>query len=557
MHGGRGGGFPGFSDLNLAVGLEPSAFAMDSIPSGALSSIFQHATEYADVLSWMRVCLHWCRCATAGDLHDFVQERARVCHLPSRLLGQLERSMADWVQFGTRQLRLQSLLQGKYMGTLTPENVPESVRELIDWEQPLDFVSELKASDDCARGRLCQRIVEQADAVWCASCDWLVLDRRCAVDRAIWKRISQGVTLEVPEARWEDGDLYCGVRGSADFRPAVDPAFLDLSELLVLLCGTDLVAWSVRLFAPCAWMFSKKASSLEQLDHHAYFRQENTASALVLGKYLERPLSFSELEIWVRLMPAPAPSPTPARRRRSAKERFAEPRDFRSGRNPKGLNLYIPRRKSEVKVAQRPKQQVLTCEAAEGLEAFLQQHRPTAREAEQLCVWCGVQAGHDEEVIQGLCDDAARLERSGALSQASVLQLAKKWQVLTGKWFLQVPEWRIDDLFSLAAQRLKEEHLRCCQLVVHMPIDQKFMLSAHATDFTDRQAIMSLGKSLRAAARHGLRSPSGDWGELLDDPFAGPGKKVSLVFKPEVFSKLNLHKNNPLGIKTSLYSLDL
>ena len=207
--------------------------------------------------------------------------------------------------------------------------------------------------------------------------------------------------------------------------------------------------------------------------------------------------------------------------------------------------------------SRRPKQQVFTCEAAEGLEAFLEQHRPTAREAEQLCVWRGAQAHHEEEAIEGLCDDAARLEWSGALSQASVLQLAKKWQVLNGKWFLQVPEWRIDELFSLAARRLKEGHLCCSQLVVHTPIDQRFMLSAHAVDFTDRQAIMTLGKSLRAAARHGLRSCAGDWGELLDDPFAGKGKKVSLVFKPEVFSKLNLHKNNPLGIKTSLYSLDL
>lgn len=40
---------------------------------------------------------------------------------------------------------------------------------------------------------------------------------------------------------------------------------------------------------------------------------------------------------------------------------------------------------------------------------------------------------------------------------------------------------------------------------------------------------MSLGKSLRAAARHGLRCYNGDWGELLDDPFAAPGKKARPV----------------------------
>lgn len=98
---------------------------------------------------------------------------------------------------------------------------------------------------------------------------------------------------------------------------------------------------------------------------------------------------------------------------------------------------------------------------------------------------------------------------------------------------------------------------------------------------------MSLGKSLRAAARHGLRCYQGDWGELLDDPFAARAKKaqaaacffdlpmvsgclgpgfgsqvdvavqVSLVFKPDVFSRLSLHKNNPYGIKTTLHVLDL
>lgn len=32
---------------------------------------------------------------------------------------------------------------------------------------------------------------------------------------------------------------------------------------------------------------------------------------------------------------------------------------------------------------------MLTCEAAGDLDAFLQQHRPTVREAEQICVWRG------------------------------------------------------------------------------------------------------------------------------------------------------------------------
>ena len=68
---------------------------------------------------------------------------------------------------------------------------------------------------------------------------------------------------------------------------------------------------------------------------------------------------------------------------------------------------------------------------------------------------------------------------------------------------------------------------------------------------------MAAGKALRSAAREGLRSPSGDWGELKDDPFAAPGKKVSLTFKPDVFTYLNLHRANTYGIRPTVYSIDL
>jgi len=116
---------------------------------------------------------------------------------------------------------------------------------------------------------------------------------------------------------------------------------------------------------------------------------------------------------------------------------------------------------------------------------------------------------------------------------------------------------------SSANSRLQASSMEQCSSIMVSPpgtygIDRdKFMLSAHTPDFTDRRLTTAIGKSLRAAAREGLRSPVGDWGELRDDPFAAPGKKVALVFKPDVFSYLGLHRNNPYGIKTTLFSIDL
>ncbi|CAE7744819.1 unnamed protein product, partial [Symbiodinium pilosum] len=215
------------------------------------------------------------------------------------------------------------------------------------------------------------------------------------------------------------------------------------------------------------------------------------------------------------------------------------------------------------KAAVKPKTAFLGCNIKVGqdLRLFLQKHRPSAREAEQLCV-------RREELpctgdVEGLIEDACRLELGGLLSQASIVQLAKKWQVLTGKWLLFVPEWRVDELFELAANRLHEGDMPSCSHIVVSPPGTygtdpaKYMLSAHTPDFTDQQSVMSLGKSLRAAARNGLRCVAGDWGELRDDPFAAPGKKVSLVFKPDVFTRLNMHKKNAYGIKTTLHVLDL
>jgi len=557
---------------------------MDSIPAIGLGRIIRHLAGYEEFLQFKLVCVHWCQSAVGADLQGFVAGLAQRCCLPDILVDRVKCKAVgtnhDWVQFCTQQLRLQMLLAGKYMGIVTPENISAHVPlEAIDWEQPMKTVAELRPSTTSRRGMIKQRLVvdNSFEEVWQVCYDWIVLDRRIALDRAIWKLISP-CTLEAPETRWEDGDLHCGVRGVADFRPAVDPTFLDLCELVLVMCphkehaNRSMVCWSMSLFAPCAWMLPKRACGLEELDHHAYFRQDSTAAALVLGKQLERAVSFPDLECLVKVtkpaQQAPAPPTTSGRRKRVQKEKYAEPRDFRSGRNPKGLNLYIPRRKSGDfgssarpggEPAVRPKCQVLTCEATGDLDAFLQQHRPTVREAEQICVWRGGENLCNAQDLQGLLDDGARLEKTGSLSQATVVQLAKKWKILTGKWLLSVPDWRIDELFALASQRVREGQLKCFQLVVHTPMsDQKrFMISAHAPDFTDQKSVMSLGKSLRAAARHGLRCPSGDWGELLDDPFAAPEKKVSLVFKPDVFSRLSLHKNNPYGIKTTLFVLDL
>eukprot|EP00933_Yihiella_yeosuensis_P047014 TRINITY_DN4263_c3_g1_i1.p1 TRINITY_DN4263_c3_g1~~TRINITY_DN4263_c3_g1_i1.p1 ORF type:complete len:448 (-),score=71.73 TRINITY_DN4263_c3_g1_i1:117-1439(-) len=439
-----------------------------------------------------------------------------------------------------------------------------------------------------------------------------------ALDAHLWKRLSPSCyEEEQPEERWEDGDLNCGIRGAHDFRPAVDPTFLDLSSLVLVLFDTSnnsnnslhghgglttpLLAWSLRLYAPCAWMLPKKPLVLQQLDHLSAFRHESTVAAFTLGRQQERPICYTLLESLLHLGAressvgahegdwvggattcGDADSQRTGRRKKGQKQRKATtmPRDLRSGKNPNGLNLFVPRRKvsdgdsiavpDSASVRRPAKSSALSCDVEDvELSDFIRKHPASLREAEQLCVRLGCSDAQidptliDADIIDGLIEDAAKLEMRHALSQDSIVELAKKWKILNGKWLLFVPEWRIDDLFASAALRLRDGNMgNCIKLVVSPPgtygtDPTRFMLSAHCCDFTDARSVMAVGKCLRAVARNGLRSASGDWGELQDDPFAAPGKKVSLVFKPEVFTRLNLHKNNPYGIKTTLYFLSL
>ncbi|CAE7776648.1 unnamed protein product, partial [Symbiodinium microadriaticum] len=576
---------------------------------------FLHASSLRELLSSALCGQQWLQAFRSDTLRNYREVLAKFCCLPSSLRECHDnqprlRAAQGWLEFCGRQLRLQSLLAGKYMGTVTPENCSGNDEFEVDWEVSLEACAELRPLTLQRLGHVTRRYVAAGaqETFWEMDYQWLVVDRRIGLDRQLWDMIKADVSFEAPDARWEDGDLHCGVRGVADFRPAVDPSFLELSDLVVVLCpapwclppeSSRLTCWAVNLFAPCAWMLSKGSSWLEQLDHQAAFRHESAAAALaaslgkaskrsgarlwqrhdeVLGRQLERAVIFSGLEKLAEVtksaqLMAATPAAGSRRRKGAAKaKKWAEPRDLLSGRNPNGLNLYIPRRKlSDVdksllgaaKAAAKPKVPFLGCNIRVGQDlcSFLRLHRPSARAAEQLCVRReDLPLGGD---VEGLIEDACRLERSGSLSQASVVQLARKWQVLTGKWLLFVPEWRVDDLFESAATRLKDGDLPSCSHIVVSPPGAygtdptKYMFSAHTPDFTDAQSVMALGKSLRAAARSGLRSPAGDWGELRDDPFAAPGKKASLVFKPDVFTRLNLHKKNAYGIKTTLHVLDL
>lgn len=155
------------------------------------------------------------------------------------------------------------------------------------------------------------------------------------------------------------------------------------------------------------------------------------------------------------------------------------------------------------------------------------------------------------------------MEASGLLSQTSIVNLARKWECLAGKWLLFVPEWHADALFVAVGTALRGGMLQGCTRAIVSPPgaygtdNNRYMFGLHAADFTDQRQVMAIGKAFRALARRGLRAPAGEWGELQDDPFAKEGKKVALTFKPDVFSYLNLHRNNPHGIRPSVYSIEL
>ncbi|CAE7034884.1 unnamed protein product, partial [Symbiodinium sp. CCMP2456] len=174
---------------------------------------------------------------------------------------------------------------------VTPENWSGNDGFEVDWEVSMEACAELRPLTLQGRGHVTRRYVGAGaqERFWEMDYEWLVLDRRIGLDRQLWDMIKADASFEAPDARWEDGDLHCGVRGVADFRPAVDPSFLELSDLVVVLCpapgclppeSSRLTCWAVNLFAPCAWMLSKGSSWLEQLDHQAAFRHESAAAAL-------------------------------------------------------------------------------------------------------------------------------------------------------------------------------------------------------------------------------------------------------------------------------------
>lgn len=636
------------------------------IPDAIRSRVLSYSESWRELATAAAIDVGWCAAAAAHELADLRVELARRWALPS-VLDQLlaERSQAPSIAFCLHQAKLQAVFAGGYAGVVPWESDSSDgsqLRRIAGRLLPLDAFAD-------RRGRATLTVYASDDESEDLNhFEWMVLDLRHHFDRELVAshrhvavELVEGVeqvrearsrrgarggrrlpdrTLEpsrrgtepdAPEERWEDGDCFCGVRGAFDFRPVVDPAFLSVSHLAMMLVPDSPSSararawpfWGTRLFAPCAWMLPKLGeATLEELDHRAARRQDSTVAALIVGRHLERAVSMDELTTLLTLTRAtgvearrkPGGDRAAARRAEKAVARISDvdPRSRCSGKNPKGLNFFIPRRRcqgyrprdgegrvgpedaAEAKV-RPPRFSCLSCCAdAAGLEDFLRIHRPTLREAERLSVGTAVAikgAGGEEAAAalvgddnvaancdgrlmadavaeprgcpEGLLEDAQRLEAGGMLSHNTVVDLARKWHVLSGKWLLFVPEWRIDELFSSLARQLQSKGLSNCNLLVVSPPGafgtdpNRFMLSAHCPDFTAAKEVMAAGKAVRVAAKEGLRTIAGDWGELQDDPFAPVSKKVALMFKPDVFSYLGIHRNNPYGIKPSLYVLDL
>eukprot|EP00929_Paragymnodinium_shiwhaense_P032428 TRINITY_DN17967_c0_g1_i1.p1 TRINITY_DN17967_c0_g1~~TRINITY_DN17967_c0_g1_i1.p1 ORF type:complete len:785 (+),score=165.94 TRINITY_DN17967_c0_g1_i1:149-2503(+) len=571
-----------------------------------------------------------------------------------------------WPTFGARQEKLQRVFAGRYRGIVTEDNRNDMLAWAIDehfnWEDELHVTLDLEpawaAGDRAGHGthRVCAEsemgASQEDDQLPELAMDWLVLDRRQALDARLWSELvgafadddgwnleARGPAIKIdkqkllqpdgPPEHWEDGDCYCGVRGKADFRPLVDPSFLDLQTLGILLipkfdasnrrpAEREAYFWSPRLYSPSSWMFPKLSKDVEVLQHIADFRDPCTVSALTLGRRLERAVPYSTLRSLHGLVqqsggatasgsipstpsgtpafsPAlqpcspppldadgPAPSGNSRKARKAAKaERKAaanltgpNPRHQCSGKNPRGLNYFVPRDKEAI--ASRPRarsssnswcwsrRSVLYCDAnTTELNEFLGAHLPTMREVEKL--WVGTRSREDAERMppSGMYEDAEKM-LEGDVSMSGIAMLAKKWNILEGKWLLFVPEWRIDELFSALARLLRDGMLKGCTDVVVSPPGaygtdaEKFMLSARCLDFRDKQSCGAVGQKLSHCARQGLRGPPrGSWGEMQDDPFAAKEKKVQLVFKPDIFGHLGIHRNNPYGLKPSIYSLEL
>jgi len=145
-----------------------------------------------------------------------------------------------------------------------------------------------------------------------------------------------------------------------------------------------------------------------------------------------------------------------------------------------------------------------------------------------------------EEIYSELIADWERLthDPSAKITYETIMQLAKKHNILGGKWLCNF-EYGVDDLWSyLALSLAATENPMPCLAAKITPFNdtgtnfgrKSHMCSVYTEDFTDMDNVFAIEKCLRAV----------------------PIKK-DLTYKPDIFTALGIYRNNKYYLKPVIY----
>ncbi|XP_066990700.1 UPF0696 protein C11orf68 homolog [Macrobrachium rosenbergii] len=176
-----------------------------------------------------------------------------------------------------------------------------------------------------------------------------------------------------------------------------------------------------------------------------------------------------------------------------------------------------------------------------GLDTFLQKYKPSVLKRSDGIGWICVRGPdhkHEIPALRKLLEDWEAKQTSGQrITPDTVIEMAKKYRCLCGKWLIQKETGiKVDLAWAAIAKAVASG--QCGISAKVSPVDdltgvyqRKNVVCVYNSDFTDRSAVEKLNDSIRNA-----------------------GVKCTMTYKPDVYTYLGIYRNNKWGIKPTIYS---
>lgn len=178
-------------------------------------------------------------------------------------------------------------------------------------------------------------------------------------------------------------------------------------------------------------------------------------------------------------------------------------------------------------------------ETEEPLEEWLNRTRPSLVSREDgygwVCVRCEpMQGWADEPDLGGLHDSWEELLLSGrAINYQNIRELALNHNVKSGKWlFFADSGGKVDHLWYIVATGIINGMLPCNSAKVSTRTNLgSHVICIYNSDFSDIEQVLSSEQAIRKM-----------------------GIKSKLMYKPDVYTCLNIYKNNQWGLSAHIMS---